>query len=668
MTNPFFDDFPETGIPPFDQIRFEHFKEAFDRGFVEWEQEIDAIVESDEPATFLNTVEAMERAGGLLEKVSDVFFNLTHAHTSDEMNSLERDIRPRSAAINSRIYTNQGLFQRVKDVVEGEETLTSEQQQLLKVTYNKFVRGGAELDDAGRQKVSEINEALASFCTQFGQNVLEDVGQYELVLGESDDLSGLPDSVLAAAREEAVSRDKPDQYVFTISRSSITPFLQFADSRELRERIYRAYTECGNMAVDNQPIIQEIVRLRDERARLLGFDNHAGYMLDDRMAGSPENVRDLLDQIWAPAQHKVKQEADDLQARIQEEGGNFQLEPWDWFYYTEKLRKEKFDLDDAEVKPYFRLENVRDGAFDVANKLYGISFRRIEAALYHPDVEAYEVTDASGELVGHFLFDFYMRPNKFGGAWMSAYRSQSNLDGHIHPVISNNCNFPKVDPCLLGMDEVRTLFHEFGHGLHGLLSKVRYESLAGTSVKQDFVELPSQIMEHWALESEVLKSYARHVDTGEVIPDSLIEKLRAAETFNQGFATTEYLAACYLDMAWHEQADGKEDIAQFENQAMNDIHKIRMVDPRYRSTYFRHIFDGDSYSAGYYVYIWAEVLDADGFEAFKENGIFDPATAQSFRENILEKGGTVEPMELYRKFRGREPVVEPLLKKRGLVT
>ena len=354
--------------------------------------------------------------------------------------------------------------------------------------------------------------------------------------------------------------------------------------------------------------------------------------------------------------------------RIQQEGGNFQLEPWDWFYYTEKIRKERFDLDDAEVKPYFLLENVRDGAFEVARKLYGISFSPIEVPLYHPDVEAYEVTDREGGLVGHFLFDFYMRSNKFGGAWMSVFRSQSSLDSHVHPVIVNNCNFPRVDPCLLGMDEVRTLFHEFGHGLHGLLSKVRYESLSGTNVKQDFVELPSQIMEHWAMEPEVLRSYARHVETGEPIPDALIDKLRAAETFNQGFATTEYLAACYLDMAWHERDAGDVQVKELETSAMDEIHKIRMVDPRYRSTYFRHIFGGESYSAGYYVYIWAEVLDADGFEAFKEKGIFDQETARSFRENILEKGGTVDPMELYRKFRGRDPHVEPLLRNRGLVT
>ncbi len=379
-------------------------------------------------------------------------------------------------------------------------------------------------------------------------------------------------------------------------------------------------------------------------------------------------MTNLLDQVWEPCQKRVAEEAADLQARIQEDGGNFAVEPWDWWYYTEKIRQERFNLDEEEVKPYFRLEKVRDGAFDVANKLYGIVFKqRPDLPVYHPDVVAYEVTEADGSLIGYFLFDFFMRSSKRGGAWMSAFRDQSGLDEKVHPVIVNCCNFPKSNPCLLGRDEVRTLFHEFGHGLHGLLSKVRYESLGGTNVKQDFVELPSQIMEHWAMEPAVLKSYARHIETDEPIPDELIEKLRASETFNQGFSTTEYLAACYLDLAWHNtDGAGTQEVESFEQEAMNKIGKIGMVDPRYKSSYFQHIFTGDHYSAGYYVYMWAEVLDADGYEAFKDKGIFDAETAKSFRENILEKGGTVDPMTLYKTFRGREPEVEPLLKNRGL--
>ncbi|MCS5573362.1 MAG: M3 family metallopeptidase, partial [Pseudomonadales bacterium] len=558
----------------------------------------------------------------------------------------------------------------MKAVSEGSETLTTEQLQLLNETCRSFVRAGAELGDEDRKRANDIREELAVLVTEFGQNVLKDANEFELVLEDEVDLAGLPDFVLNAARAEAEAKGKPGKYVFTISRSSITPFLQYADRRDLREKIYRAYTSCGVCTVDNQPIIRKIVALRAERARLVGFATHGHFMTDDRMAKTPEAVRGLLDQVWEPCRKKVAEEAADLQQRIQSEGGNFGLAPWDWWYYTEKIRKERFDLDEEEVKPYFRLENVRDGVFDVTRKLYGIEFHeRKDLPVYHPDVVAYEVKEADGELIGYFLFDFFMRASKRGGAWMSTFRDQSNIDQHVCPVIVNCCNFPKADPCLLGMDEVRTLFHEFGHGLHGLLSNVRYESLSGTSVKQDFVELPSQIMEHWAVEPEVLKSYARHIETTEPMPDDMIARLKATETFNQGFATTEYLAACYLDLAWHGSAGAAAgNVEDFEEQAMQQIEKIAMIDPRYKSSYFQHIFSGEHYSAGYYVYMWAEVLDADGYEAFRENGLFDAVTAKSFRENILAKGGTVEPMTLYKRFRGREPDVEPLLRNRGLMT
>jgi peptidyl-dipeptidase Dcp len=667
MSNPFFQPFPESGVPPFDLIDTSHYADAFNKAFDEQNHEIQTIVINPQAPNFLNTVEALERSGELLGRVGGVFWNLSSSDTDEVMQELEMVISAQEAAHDSRIFSNPDLFQRVKAVMQGEHVLQAEQLQLLNETYQKFVRSGAELNKPDRLRVNAISEELAGLNTQFGQNVLQDTNAFELVLDAGDDLAGLPEFALSAARAQAESKGKPGQYVFTISRSSITPFLQYADSRDLREKIYRAYTHCGSETVDNNTAIKQIIALRSERAKLLGFGTHADFMMDDRMAKTPENVRGLLDKVWEPCREKVAEEARDLQDRIQEDGGNFELQAWDWWYYTEKVRQERFDLDEEEVKPYFQLERVRDGAFDVAKKLYGVVFTPCDVATYHPDVEAYEVTNADGSKIGIFLFDFFMRDSKRGGAWMSAFRSQSNIDEHIHPVIVNCCNFPKSDPCLLGMDEVRTLFHEFGHGLHGLFSKVRYESLGGTNVKQDFVELPSQIMEHWAIEPEVLKSYAHHVDTGEVIPDDLIDKLRASETFNQGFSTTEYLAACYLDMAWHEEEGvAATDVDAFEQKAMADIHKINMIDPRYRSTYFRHIFDGDSYSAGYYVYIWAEVLDADGFEAFKEKGIFDEATAKSFRENILEKGGTVDPMSLYKTFRGREPDVEPLLRNRGL--
>ena len=674
MSNPFFKEWHTPfGIPPFEQIKEEHYSPAFDKAFSEIDDAIEAIIENSDDATFSNTVEAFERTGTLLNKVGGVFFNLTSSDTTDELQVIEMEIAPRYAAHISRVFNNQRLFKRVKAVYECRDDLILDADQvlLLQDMYTNFVRAGAALSDHSRAEIQAMDEELAGLKTQFAQNILKDTNNFELVLDSAEEAKGLPDSVLQAARGEAEQRGKPGRYVFTISRSSITPFLQFAQDRDLREKIYKAYSRCANNdnEYNNHQILKTIVALRARRSRLLGFESHAHYMLDDRMAKTPEKVMELLDKVWSSAAKKVAVEAEDLQSRIQEEGGNFELAPWDWWYYSEKVRAERYDLDEEQVKPYFKLENVRDGAFSVANRLYGITFEEIsDFPRYHPDVVGYEVKDADGSLIGLFLVDYFMRPSKRGGAWMSEFRGQSNLDESIRPVVVNCCNFPKADPCLLGLDEVRTLFHEFGHGLHGLLSQVRYPSQSGTNVKQDFVELPSQIMEHWAIEPEVMKSYARHVETGEIIPDELIAKLLESQTFNQGFATTEYLAASYLDMAWHtlEDQDEQKDVESFEENALQQIELIDSVNPRYKSSYFQHIFSGDSYSAGYYSYLWAEVLDADGFEAFKENGIFDADTARSFRENVLERGGTSDPMELYIKFRGREPEVAPLLKNRGL--
>ncbi len=675
MSNPFFQPLPASGIPNFDQIQFSHYREAFNRGFSEHNAEIAAILANPAAPTFENTVEALERSGALLNRVDAVFWNLASSDTDEQMQELERDISGEETQHHNGIYANAALFARVEAVKQQADNLQAEQAQLLAETYQSFVRRGARLSESEKQRVSAISEELAGLQTQFGQNVLQDTNEYELVLEDAEDLAGLPEFVRQAAQAEAESRGHQGKYLFSISRSSITPFLQYADKRELREKMYKAYTQCGISSTDNHALIPQIVRLRTEKAQLLGFESHSEFMLDDRMAGKPEAVHELLDRVWKPCQERVAQEAADLQARIRQEQGDFELEPWDWWYYAEKVRAERFDLSEEEIKPYFLLENVRDGAFDVARKLYGIEFTpRPDLPVYHPDVAAYAVNEADGTLIGYFLFDFFMRPSKRGGAWMSLFRDQSNLDEWQHPVVVNCCNFPKSDPCLLGLDEVRTLFHEFGHGLHGMLSKVRYASLGGTNVKQDFVELPSQIMEHWAMEPQVLKSYARHVETGEAIPDSLISKLQAAEMFNQGFNTTEYVAACYLDMAWHDadvvqgsQQDGQLDVEAFEQQVMQRVNKIGMVDPRYKSSYFQHIFTGESYSAGYYVYLWAEVLDADGYEMFKENGLFDADTASAFRRHILEKGGTEEPMAMYKAFRGRAPAVEPLLVQRGMV-
>ena len=675
MSNPFFEEWDTPfGIAPFERIEAAHYEPAFDKAFSDHNDEIDGIVSNPAPATFENTIEALEVSASLLHKVSGVFYNLTSSDTSDELQAIEMEIVPRYAAHKSSLLTNQGLYSRINAVYDSRAglALDPDQIQLLEDTHTRFVRAGAALDENSRSKVQELDKELAGLTTQFGQNNLKDTNEFELVLDSKEQVRGLPEFVLQAALGEGEQRGKPGKYVFTISRSSITPFMQFAEDRDLREKIYHAYTHCSNNDNEyaNHEILKKIASLRVSRARLLGFDNHALYMLDDRMAKTPERVAGLLDKIWAPAKKKVASEAQDLQTRIQEDGGNFKLAPWDWWYYTEKIRSERFSLDEEEVKPYFKLENVRDGAFDVATRLFGITFEEVtDIPRYHPDIKGYEVKDADGSLIGLFLVDYFMRPSKRGGAWMNEFRGQSDLEESIRPIVVNCCNFPKADPCLLGMDEVRTLFHEFGHGLHGLLSQVRYQSQSGTNVKQDFVELPSQIMEHWAIEPEVMRSYARHYETGEVIPDELITKLLQASTFNQGFATTEYLAASYLDMAWHT-LESTEDLTveSFEANAMKQIELIDAVDPRYKSSYFQHIFAGDHYSAGYYSYIWAEVLDADGFQAFKEKGIFDEETARSFRENILELGGTADPMALYREFRGREPVVEPLLKDRGLLS
>ena len=657
-------------VPPFDEIEPKHFLPAYEQAFAEHDEEADAIAASPKTPDFANTIEALEASGATLKRIMPVFHTLVASNSSDEIRDLQKLISPKVTAHFSRLYTRQDLFQRIEAVYHGDlSELTGEQCQLVKETWKIFTRAGAALDDKARAEILKLDEELSRLQTAFGQNVLKDSNEFELVLDSEDDLAGLPESVRKMAAREAAGRGMKGKYVFTISRSSITPFLQYSERRDLRETMWRAYIHCADNhnEFDNNDTLSRIAALRAQRAQILGFSSHADYVLADRMAGTPEAVTNLLDQIWEPAKRKVRAEAKDLQDRIQQEGGNFELAPWDWWYYTEKVRADKYDLDAEDLKPYFPLDQVRDGAFEVAEKLYGIKFKpRDDIPVYHEDVQAYEVTDHDGSLIGLFLADYFMRPSKRSGAWMNPIRRHATLGGKQYPVIFNTCNFPQGDPPLLGMDEVRTLFHEFGHGLHGLLSRANYDSLSGTMVKRDFVELPSQIMEHWAVEPDVLKSFARHYDTGEVIPDELVDKILATRTFNQGFATTEYLAASYLDMKWHElQSDEPREPESFEKEAMRAIDLIDVIAPRYRSTYFQHIFSG-GYSAGYYSYIWAEVLDEDAYEAFRENGIFDQETANSFRRNVLERGGTDEPMDLYVKFRGREPDVAPLLKGRGL--
>ena len=658
------------GAPPFDQIETAHFTPALEQAFEVHTSEIDKIASRTEAPTFENTIVALELSGRLLDRVSRVFFTLAAAQASDELRAVESRIAPRITAHYSSIFTRPDLYSRVNTVFSGDRSaLTAEQRQLLMETHKEFIRSGAALPDASREEIIGLDEELSRLETQFNQNVLKDSNQFELVLETDEDLQGLPESARDAAAREATDRGYAGKYVFTISRSSITPFLQFSNRRDLREKLWKAYIRCANNGneFDNKEVVTRIAALRTRRARMLGYNSHANYVLDNHMAKAPAAVHALLDQIWESAQLKVREEAADLQARIDAEGGAFKVEPWDWWYYTEKLRAARYSLNAEALSPYFKLENVRDGAFAVANRLYGLRFvPQHSVPVYHEDVQVFEVRDRDDSFIGLFLADYFMRPSKRSGAWMNAMRQQCNLPDRVRPIVFNVCNFVKSEPSLLGLEEVRTVFHEFGHALHGLLSNVAYHTLAGTNVKRDFVELPSQIMEHWATEPEVLKSYARHHQTGETIPDALIDKILATRTFNQGFATTEYLAACYLDLKWHDaREDETKDVCAFERQAMQGIKLVDKVEPRYHSTYFQHIFGG-GYSAGYYSYIWAEVLDSDAYQMFKERGIFDPETATSFRTNILERGSTADPMELYVKFRGRTPDVAPLLKNRGL--
>ncbi len=672
--NPLINDFKTPyQVPPFEKIKNKHFEPALLEAMKQHLKEIDDIANNTEEPTFENTIEALNYSGDLLDKVANVFYNLNSSHTNDSLQELEIKISPQFAKHEDDKLLNEKLFSRIKTVYNKKDglNLSTEQNMLLENIYKEFVRSGANLSTEDKKKLRKVNEELASLKVNFSQNVLKETNNFKLEITNKDDLSGLPESVISAASEQAGEDGK---WVFTIDKPSMIPFLQFSDKRELREKIFKAYINKGdnNNEYDNKKNVKDIINLRIQKANLIGFKTFADYALDDRIAKKPENVYNLLDKIMKPALKVAKKEAEELQKLIYKEGTDFKLMPWDWWYYSEKVRAEKYNLDEEMLRPYFKLENVRDGAFEVATKLYGITFKKLnEIPIYQEDVQAFEVIDNDGSHLGILYMDFFPRPSKQGGAWMSAYRKQYRVNGkEFNPVITTNFNFSKPTgnkPALLSYEEVETLFHEFGHALHGLLSDCNYRELSGTDVKRDFVELPSQIMENWANEPEVLKMYAKHYETGETIPEELINKIQNSVLFNQGFISVEYLAACYLDMDWHtlENADNI-NVIEFENKSMRNANLIPEIVVRYRSTYFSHIFDSD-YSAGYYSYIWAEVLDADAFDSFKQKGLFDQETAKSFRENIISKGGTVEPMELYIRFKGKEPSVEPLLKNRGLI-
>lgn len=672
--NPFFGEFQTTyGTPDFNKIQFAHYEPAFMRGIEQQNEEIKAIVENKEAPTFENTIVALDNSGEILTRVSNVFYALTGADTNDEFKALEEKMAPVLSEHSDNIYLNEDLFKRVNAVHEaeakGEITLTTEQHYLLDKYYKKFVRSGAGLDAEKQARLREINKELSSLTLSFSKHILNETNSFQLVVDKAEDLVGLPETVKTAAAEEAKAAGLEGKWLFTLQESSRTPLLQYAENRDLRKQIYLANINKGNNndANDNKDILKRILELRLEKANIMGFETHAAYTLDDTMAKTPKNVLDFLYSLWSHSLNSAKEEVAERQAMMDKEGKGETLEGWDWWYYGEKVRQEKYNLSESEIQPYFSYDNVLQGLFYTVNKLFGITLTPDNTIpVYNDDVKAYVVTDADGSHLGVFFADYIPRAGKRGGAWMSNFREQK---GEIRPHIYNVGSFtkPTADtPALLTLDEASTLFHEFGHTLHGMLTRCNYAGISGTAVARDFVELPSQWLEHWVTAPEVMKVYAKHYKTGEVIPDELIAKIERAGHFNQGFRTTELLAASILDMELHNLTSYEGmNVADFEKNLMDKLGLIPQIVSRYRATYFNHIVGG--YDAGYYSYLWAERLEADAFEAFVEkNDIFHKETADAFRKFILEKGGSEDPMKLYVSFRGKEPSIEPLLRNRGL--
>lgn len=672
--NPFFGEFQTTyGTPDFNKIQFAHYEPAFMRGIEQQNEEIKAIVENKEAPTFENTIVALDNSGEILTRVSNIFYALTGADTNDELKALEEKMAPVLSEHSDNIYLNEDLFTRVNAVHEaeakGEITLTTEQHYLLDKYYKKFVRSGAGLDAEKQARLREINKELSSLTLSFSKHILNETNSFKLVVDKAEDLAGLPETVKTAAAEEAKAAGLEGKWLFTLQESSRTPLLQYAENRDLRKQIYLANINKGNNNDDNdnKDILKRILELRLEKANIMGFETHAAYTLDDTMAKTPKNVLDFLYSLWSHSLNSAKEEVAERQAMMDKEGKGETLEGWDWWYYGEKVRQEKYNLSESEIQPYFSYDNVLQGLFYTVNKLFGITLTPDNTIpVYNDDVKAYVVTDADGSHLGVFFADYIPRAGKRGGAWMSNFREQK---GEVRPHIYNVGSFtkPTADtPALLTLDEASTLFHEFGHTLHGMLTRCNYAGISGTAVARDFVELPSQWLEHWVTAPEVMKVYAKHYKTGEVIPDELIAKIERAGHFNQGFRTTELLAASILDMELHNLTSYEGmNVADFEKNLMDKLGLIPQIVSRYRATYFNHIVGG--YDAGYYSYLWAERLEADAFEAFVEkNDIFHKETADAFRKFILEKGGSEDPMKLYVSFRGKEPSIEPLLRNRGL--
>lgn len=672
--NPFFTEWKTPfQTPPFNEIKPEHFIPAFEEGMKQEKAEVEAIISNPEKPTFDNTLKALEKSGEFLSRVSRVFGGLNGANTNDEIQKIARVTTPLLSKHNDDISLNEKLFERIKAIYNEKDklNLTGEQKAVLENRYTSFVRSGANLNQSDKEKLRTINEQMSMLGLKFNENLLKETNAVGLVIDNKEDLIGLPEDVIKSAAELANAKGMNGKWAFSLQKPSFIPFLQYSQKREFREKLFKAYTNRGNNnnEYDNKKILSQIISLRVQRANLLGYKSHSDFVLERTMAKTADVVNKFLTELWEPAVKRAKTEANDMQAIIDKEKGNFKLEPWDWWFYAEKVKKEKYDLDEEMLRPYFQMENVRSGAFAVANKLYGIKFvERNDIQVYDPDVKVFEVTEADGKHIGIFYSDYFPRDGKRSGAWSSGFRSQSNIDGQfITPLVYNVGNFskPTADkPALMSIDEVNTLFHELGHGLNSLFSNNNYPG--AKFIPRDFVELPSQIMENWALEPEVLKMYAKHYKTGKVIPQQLIDKLKKSKLFNQGFETVEYLMASILDMDWHTITDARQrDVTQFENESYMKMGKMPEIESRYQSTNFQHIIGG--YSAGYYSYIWAAVLDADAFQAFVESGnLFDQKTAKAFRNYVLANGGVGDAMDAYIKFRGRAPKKDALLKARGL--
>lgn len=676
MNNPLLDSFATPHqVPPFELIKESHYSPAIVKGIELANADISKITNNKENPNFQNTIVALDRSASDLVRILSVFYNLLSANTNDKMQAIAQEISPLVSKFEDDKYLNEVLFSRVKMVWENKDALqlNTEDATLLDKTYKAFVRSGANLNAENKKRLRTINEELSILSLKYSDNILKETNDFKLVIDNKEDLAGLPTSVIEAAAELAKEQKMGDnKWVFSLQSSSVMPFLQYASNRALRKKIWEAYQKRGNNdnANDNKNIIVKLANLRSEKAQLLGYKDYASYSLEESMAKTPENVYKLINQLWKPALAKSQQESADIKKMMLADGVADAVQPYDWRYYTEKIRKQKYDLDEQELKPYFSLENVRNGVFMVTEKLFGLKFKQVDnIPVYHKDVTAWEVSEADGRYVGLLYMDFHPRESKSGGAWMTSYREQKMENGkRVPPIISIVCNFTPATasgPSLLTFEEVTTFFHEFGHALHGLLSNVNYQSLAGTSVSRDFVELPSQVMENWAADPAVLKMYAKHYKTGAVIPDALIQKIINTGTFDQGFATVEYLAASLLDLNYHTITGKIDNVNTFEATAVQKMGLSSDIIPRYRSTYFNHIFGG-GYAAGYYSYIWSGVLDTDAFDAFKSTSLFNPEKAMAFRKNILEKGGTDDPQKLYKAFRGQDPSINALLRKRGL--